>query len=154
MTCGEKLSTERLGLLQELAPLDEPIADDAGVRRTAPEILVNEIPDDLPAKCFPEIDDIMRDANLGCDGASVVHGTKAAATGLVGHIATHLVEVIGLHRDPDDLVSLLLQKSSGHGRVNPTAHCHDNRYVLRLNHTIEKYQKKSAEETPFFGALK
>ena len=96
------------------------IAEHARTRRRPAEVRLHERSNDLLVKILLEIEREMRDLQLPGDAASVGEVVDRAASA-VRRIGVREV-VVHLHRQPDHLMSLGLEKVRGSRRVDPTGH--------------------------------
>ena len=122
---GEPVGAERFGLVEEAVELDVGVAVEAGVGRAAAAVLGDERLDDVLEKLALQIQRVVRDAEPVGDAAGVLDILDAAALG-----AARQAFGPGLgpeaHGDADHLVALLDEQRRGDGRIDPTAHAHDD----------------------------
>ena len=102
MSGDQRRRLELAGPRQEIGELDRLVAADAGHRRVARDIAVDEIVDHRFAEAALEIEHIMGDAELGRDPAGIMDVLAGAAGALAPH---RLAMIVELERDADDLIA-------------------------------------------------
>src|SRR6185295_15362586 len=115
MSGGQKLSSQRLRLLQQPVELHILVAGDAGVRRLAGHITVFEIGNNRLAEILDIIKIVMRDVELLRDGPRIIEIAGPATAAELA--ALGVIPVARLERNTDNVVALLFQKSGGDGTV-------------------------------------
>ncbi len=87
-------------------------------RRAPGNVLTHEVCDDGILKLALEVDDVVREADEGCDATRIVEIVDGAAA------AERLIAplVVQLHGQTDDVVTLLGEQSRGDRRVDASRH--------------------------------
>jgi len=99
------------------------IAHDARVGRSTSQIFFHKIINHGIPKILPNIQDKMGKTERNGNLPGIVDRIQAATSGFFA-IAPGCRIIPGLHGQADDLMSLLMQQSGRHGRVQTTAHGH------------------------------
>src|SRR4051812_26305240 len=116
----DEIDPELAGAAEERAELDLLVASNAGVRRSARVMLVEEVGQHRPLERLREVDDLERKARDASDVRGVGARLRAAAAVL------HTVEMDEVHVRSENLVALLLQETRGHGGVHTAGHGDEN----------------------------
>ena len=118
---GNIVAAQLVGHLQHPTPLDDGIAEHAGVRGPALQVLVDKILDDRSLEKVADIEDMVFEAEFLGQVFRLEDGIHGAAALLAGDAALRdLVE--GTEGHADQLISLLHQQHSGDTAVNAAAH--------------------------------
>ena len=112
----EEVGADRAGAREQRRELDVLVALDARVGGLAGEVGLDEVVDDGGAELGGEIDDVVRDAEVGAHGARVLDVARAAAPAAGGRGGAP--GVVQPHGHPDDLVALLDEDGRRGGAVD------------------------------------
>ena len=126
MSGGDVLSSKTGSPVDQRRELQVAVAVRARQRRAARGIFPDEVGDDRLFEPPLEVQDVVRDADDVRDTpriVQVVEGTAAPE----GMLALPLI--VELHREADDLVSLLGQQSRGDRRVHAARHRNDDTHL-------------------------
>ena len=116
MACCYIVAAHLVSQMEHLAPLDGAVAKDAGVRRPAGHILVDEILNDAPPESVAEIHDVvLKSHSLGVM-LRLHDGVDGAAAFLFGE-ARVFHTVVGAERHAHDFIALLQKKHGADGGV-------------------------------------
>ena len=119
MPGGERLSVQLLRRGKQLVELDLLVAGDTRDRRLAGNVAVGESLHDGRLEALLVVENVVGDGELVGHPARVMD----VLAGTAGPAPTHgLAVVVELQSDADDLVSLLLEQGSGHGRIDAAGH--------------------------------
>ena len=122
---GDVAGLKHPGALGQEAELDLVVAGDARVGRASALVLAAEVVDDEAAELALHVEHVVRHAEDAADGAGVLNVVQgAAAPVVVGQVS--LVDVVQLHRDADDVVTLPAQQQGRYRRVHAAAHGDDD----------------------------
>ena len=119
MPGGEHVGVELLGGGQQLVELDLLVAGHTRDRRLAGNVAVGEGLHDRRLEALLVVEDVVGDAELVGDPARVVD-VLAGAAGPAP--PDGLAVVVELQGDADDVVALLLEHGSRHGRIDAAGH--------------------------------
>jgi hypothetical protein len=137
---GDALGPDLARSQQELVEFEVVIAEGAGDRRSAGEVLGDERADDLLLKSLLSVDEIVGDSKVFGDASrvvDVVDGATAALDGLghgvtVGGAAAGETALIPeLQREADKRMSLGMQKRCYSRRVDAAGHGHGDDIFLQ-----------------------
>jgi cytoskeleton protein RodZ len=123
---------EAIGVLRQGSELDKRVARNAGIRRAAPLVIVNESLDDAATKRMLEVEHVVGDTQDVCAAPSIVEIIDTAAT--LG--MRRLGGFVHFHRHADDVEARLEQQTGGYGRINSAAHCRN--YTLSGHLTSDR----------------
>ena len=112
MAGGDKIRPDLVRHRKQRAELNQRIAADTRIRRSALEVFRHEILDDLPFKDFSTVADLVCDAKLIGNAARFLCG--AIRTGV--HPQRHAMHI----------AALLTKYGGRHGAVDPAAHSDDH----------------------------
>jgi hypothetical protein len=132
MACRNSIGTQNKGFLDQLLPLNLPVADYTGVRRAPGHILADEIVDDFNAETIAEIKDVVWKTESGGHGTGIIDPVQRTAAALLSDISTRILVCVGLESNPDQFVSLPRQKPGSHRGIDSAAHRHYN-FLPRLH---------------------
>jgi len=119
---GDVPSAEAIRDRQELAQLHRPVAGDAGARRLALEVGVDETSHHLAGEELTPIEGVVGDAEVVGDASGVVLVLGRTAAALLAPVGV-VPEVEG---HADDVVALVDEPRRSEGRVDPSAHRDDD----------------------------
>src|SRR5947209_10321428 len=122
----QRVGAEIARNIKEIGEFDLLVAGDAGHRRRSAGIPLCKGNNDALAETGLEVEDVMGNAKTGGDVAGIAHvaaGTASLAARDSGAV------VVKLHGDADDIIALLLEQSSHHGRIHASGHGHNNARV-------------------------
>ena len=118
---GDVVAAQLVGHLQHPTPLDDGIAEHAGIRGPTLQILVDKILDDRSLEEVADVKDMVFKAEFLGQVFRLENGIHGAAALLAGDAALRdLVE--GAEGHADQLIPLLHQQHSGDTAVNAAAH--------------------------------
>ena len=125
MACCYIVATHLVRQMEHLAPLDGTVAKDAGVRRPAGHILVNEVLNDAPPERLAKIHDVVLKPHALGIMLRLHDGVDGAAAFLLGD-ARVFHTVVGAEGHAHDLIALLQKKHSAHRGVYSSGHTQQN----------------------------
>ena len=116
MTGGDKVGVQLTRPLPQQVELEVAVAQQAGVRRAPVEVLIGEDVDHAATERLPEVQDVVRDAQVVSHAAGVLKIIDRAAAPLMPF------GVAGKqHGNGNDLIASLNQEGRGYGAVYSTA---------------------------------
>ena len=141
VACGDALGADLAGGEEKLIELEVVIAEGAGYRGAAGEVLADEGADYLCLEAVLGVDEVVRDAEvLGyvagivdvVDGATAAlgDGFRHTLAGVIGGKAALVPELEG---EADEGVSLGVEERGDGGGVDATRHGYGNGVLLRHN---------------------
>ena len=121
MAGSDEVAAHLIGQVQHLAPFDGAITDDAGVRRTAGHVFIDEVLYDAAPEGIAEIDYMMLKTHAFGIAFGLHDGVDGAASFLFGD--TRLFHrVVSTEGDTDDFVALLQEEHGADGGVYSARH--------------------------------
>ena len=123
---GHVLGAKLTRLDQQRVEFDELVAADAGIRRAAAGVGLDEILDDFVLEDLAEVQDVVGDVELVGDAPSVLDraqrtaGIFALDLGHVGQIGPHV------QRDADHVIPVLLEQGRRNGAIDSARHAHNH----------------------------
>src|SRR5579883_2336146 len=101
------LAAKRIGFAEHCSPFDLAITLYARVWRLSVKIGIGKVIDDLTAKFFRHIGDVMLNAEHRRNSPGIVDTIERATGGIVRRVATNIFVFVGLNGHTDNVMAFL-----------------------------------------------
>src|SRR5688572_885357 len=142
---------EAAGAVEQRRELQIAVAMRAGQWGPARGVLLHEVRDDRLLKPLFEIQDVVREAEPRSHAARVIQVVERAAGSKMPAVRRTAVLCIQLHRQTDNVMTLLGEQGRGDGGVDASRHCDDDAHFQ--TRTGVRVRLRSFSTTPGSTAI-